>query len=407
MGGLERRQGLERGDGLLVEMRVLGCHRRIRVEGLRRRRRRVVLVVVAAGVVELLARGAEGLLRRAVAARRRRLPVHRRAAVAAAVAPRRAAGRAAAVEAAASFQLAPRVADGLDDVGARVAHAGALGRELVEDRRRLLLGQLLQRAQGVLVELARGRAAAVGAAGLAVGRRLRAAAPRVVDRAVHVGAGVADGRAGLLEALRDGVGLGRLELGERAQGPRVEAVAHGLAERRRPESRGRGLHARRGRTQRQAAQACRARRHGRVVRRAQGAEADVARRGRRQRDAERSTRVARRHDLVDARRREAAEAAQRRRGDRVHCARSVSALVTLLWPRWLGAAQTGALCRLRAKLRVYAAAELGATHTAFARLRGESLRRQTPPAAAGTPRSRALRERASTRLSSSSNILTY
>ena len=145
----------------------------------------------------------------------------------------------------------------------------------------------------------------------------------------------------LLEALRDGVGLGRLELGERAQGARVEAVAHGLAERRRPESRGRGLHARRGRPQRQAAEACRARRHGRVVRRAQGAEAEVARRGRRQRDAERSPRVARRHDLVDARRREAAEAAQRRRGDcRVHRARSASPVLSytlFAWPRWLAA----------------------------------------------------------------------
>ena len=162
---------------------------------------------------------------------------------------------------------------------------------------------------------------------------------RVVDRAVHVGAGVAHGRAGLLEALRDGVGLGRLELGERAQGPRVEAVAHGLAERRRPERRGRGLHARRGRPQRQAAQACRARRHGRVVRRAQGAEADVARRGRRQRDAERSTRVARRHDLVDARRR-----GRPPRPPSVGAATVGSiarallpASYTLLWPRWLGA----------------------------------------------------------------------
>ena len=52
----------------------------------------------------------------------------------------------------------------------------------------------------------------------------------------------------------------------------------------------------------------------------------------------------------------------------------------------LGLHLRDALCRLRAKLRVYAAAELGATHTAFARLRGESLRRQTPPAAAGKQR---------------------
>ena len=55
------------------------------------------------------------------------------------------------------------------------------------------------------------------------------AAPHSFDRLDHVGRRVAHGQACLLEPLNDGVGIERLELGERVQRRRVEASAHGLA----------------------------------------------------------------------------------------------------------------------------------------------------------------------------------
>ena len=55
------------------------------------------------------------------------------------------------------------------------------------------------------------------------------AAPHSFDRLAHVGRRIAHFCAGLLERLHDGVGIERLELGERVQRRRVEASAHGLA----------------------------------------------------------------------------------------------------------------------------------------------------------------------------------
>ena len=69
------------------------------------------------------------------------------------------------------------------------------------------------------------------------------AAPHSFDRLDHVGRRIAHGQAGLLKTLHDGVGVDRLELGERVQRRRVEAVTRGLTKCRRPEAARRELHA--------------------------------------------------------------------------------------------------------------------------------------------------------------------
>ena len=69
------------------------------------------------------------------------------------------------------------------------------------------------------------------------------AAPHSFDRLHHVARRVAHSQACLLEPLNDGIGVARLELGERTQRVGSEAAAHGLAESRRPEAAWRALHA--------------------------------------------------------------------------------------------------------------------------------------------------------------------